>query len=313
MREKVVNVTSITHEEWLTYRRGGIGGSDSATIMGLNPYSSLYYLYCDKLGILEPKEDNEAMRQGRDLEQYVADRWMEATGKKCHRNNYMWRSVEWPWMQADIDREITGENAGLECKTTNAFTKYDFANGEVPLNYYTQCQHYMAVMGFDRMYLAVVVLGRGFYHFVIERSDEEIEILAEHERQFWEHVQAEEPPEIDGSEATAEALKQRFPQEVSDVAVELSNHTASEIEHLSELQDIMTQLKADCDAIKNKIKEEMGTAPVALTNTHSCSWQNRSSRKIDWQRLKKEYPEAYADCVTTSENRTLTIKERKDV
>ena len=118
-KEKVVCVKDITHDEWLALRRTGIGGSDAATVVGLNPYSSPYYLFCDKRGELAEKADTEAMRQGRDLEQYVADRWMERTGKKCKRNNYMWRSTKWPFMLADIDREVVGENAGLECKTTS--------------------------------------------------------------------------------------------------------------------------------------------------------------------------------------------------
>ena len=146
MRERVVKVTDIPREEWLQYRRTGIGGSDSSTIVGLNPYSSLFYLYNDKLGLLPEKNDTEAMRQGRDLEQYVADRWMERTGKRCKRNNYMWRSTEHPCMLADIDREVVGENAGLECKTTSVYNHSDFQNGEIPPTYYVHCMHYMAVI-----------------------------------------------------------------------------------------------------------------------------------------------------------------------
>lgn len=198
-REAVVNVTTITREQWLEYRRSGIGGSDASTIVGLNPFSSSYYLYCEKVGALPEKEDTEAMRQGRDLEQYVAERWMERTGKRVKRNNTMWRSTIWPWMLADIDREIVGENAGLECKTTSLYNKHDFAGGEIPLTYYVQCQHYMVVMGFERMYLAVLVLNRGFYDFVIERDEEEISALAVAEGEFWERLQREEPPELDGA------------------------------------------------------------------------------------------------------------------
>ena len=178
-KEKVVCVKDITHDEWLALRRTGIGGSDAATVVGLNPYSSPYYLFCDKRGELAEKEDTEAMRQGRDLEQYVADRWMERTGKKCKRNNYMWRSTKWPFMLADIDREVVGENAGLECKTTSVYNNNDFENGNIQDSYYVQCQHYMAVMGYDRMYLAVLVLNKGFYTYVIERDEEDISHLAQ--------------------------------------------------------------------------------------------------------------------------------------
>lgn len=215
--EKIVDIKKISHDEWLDTRRTGIGGSDSSTIVGLNPYNSPYALYLDKIGDCAEKPDNEAMRQGRDFEQYVADRWMEATGKKCRRNNFMWRSTRWPYMLADIDREIVGENAGLECKTTSVFNKSDLAGGEIPQTYYVQCQHYMAVLGFDRMYLAVLVLNRGFYHFVIERDEAEIEALAAAEGEFWQCITNQQPPEVDGSEATVNAIKKQYPEAAADL------------------------------------------------------------------------------------------------
>ena len=76
---RVVNVSKISREEWLEFRREGIGGSDAAVVLGLNPFRSLLELYSDKLGLLPDKEDTELMRTGRDLEQYVASRFCEAT------------------------------------------------------------------------------------------------------------------------------------------------------------------------------------------------------------------------------------------
>lgn len=185
--------------EWLEQRRNGIGGSDAAVIVGLNPYRSRLELYADKLGLMPEREDSEAMRIGRDLEAYVADRWAEATGKKYRRTNFMYCHDRYDFIRANVDREVIGEKAGLECKTTSVYNKSDFENGEIPLTYYCQCQHYMAVMGYDRMYLAVLALGKAFYHFVIDRSEEEINALLENEVEFWkQHVENGIPPEPDG-------------------------------------------------------------------------------------------------------------------
>ena len=68
-------------DQWLELRRRGLGGSDAATVVNLNPYSSRLALYADKLGLIPDRDDNEAMRQGRDLEAYVAERWCERPGK----------------------------------------------------------------------------------------------------------------------------------------------------------------------------------------------------------------------------------------
>ena len=93
MAVKIVKSSDLTREEWLAYRRTGIGGSDAAAVIGLNPYRSTIELYADKMGMMPEKEDNEAMRLGRDLEQYVADRFCEETGKKVRRNNFMWHHL----------------------------------------------------------------------------------------------------------------------------------------------------------------------------------------------------------------------------
>lgn len=311
-REQVVNVTTITREQWLEYRRSGIGGSDASTIVGLNPYSSPYYLFCDKMGALPEKEDNEAMRQGRDLEQYVANRWMERTGKRVKRNNTMWRSTVWPWMLADIDREVVGENAGLECKTTSVYNKHDFAGGEIPLTYYVQCQHYMAVMGFDRMYLAVLVLNRGFYDFVIERDEEEISSLAAAEGEFWDRLQREEPPELDGSDATMTALKQLYPEEDSGLELTLPSDTASELKQFQHIQEAITDLQSERDAIKARTMARMGEAALAVAQDMTCSWVTRRRTSVDTAALKKEFPEIYRKYLKTTEYRVFSVRDRKE-
>jgi len=84
---------SMSREEWLESRRNGIGGSDASAILGVNPYSSPLKVYMDKIGKGVEEEENEAMRQGTDLEQYVADRFVDFMEKqrtpkkvrKCNR------------------------------------------------------------------------------------------------------------------------------------------------------------------------------------------------------------------------------------
>lgn len=80
--KKLVSTSNISYEEWLRYRKFGIGGSDAGAICGLNPYRTAIQVYFDKTSDAVEDTDNEAMRQGRDLEDYVAQRFMEATGKK---------------------------------------------------------------------------------------------------------------------------------------------------------------------------------------------------------------------------------------
>ena len=80
----------MTEEQWHAERRKSIGGSDAGTILGLNKYSSPYALWAEKTGRVTPEDisDREAVRLGHDLEDYVAKRFAEATGKRVRRENH---------------------------------------------------------------------------------------------------------------------------------------------------------------------------------------------------------------------------------
>lgn len=95
---KLAATKGLSREQWLAMRKGGIGGSDAGAVCGLNPYRSPFSVYMDKTSDAAPEEDNERMRQGRDLEDYCARRFSEATGLKVRRSNYLYRHEEHPFM-----------------------------------------------------------------------------------------------------------------------------------------------------------------------------------------------------------------------
>lgn len=307
MPKILTSTINLPHEKWLEYRRLGIGGSDASTIVGLNPYSSLFKLYADKKGLLQPIEDTEIMRQGRDFEEYVAKRFCEETGKKVRRRNFMFQHDEYDFMLADIDRDIVGENAGLECKTTSLFNKHDFENGEIPLYYYVQMTHYMAVMGYDKMYLAVLVLSKAFYWFEIERNEEEISALIAAENDFWNNnILTGTPPEIDGSEATLDTVKAIYSGDVdTDLSVTVSDNLMVKYEGA---KSIYEESKSQLDAVKAEIQLKLGHSGYGESDRYKISWLPQSRTTIDSKKLKSEYPEAYAKCSKKSETRVLRIK-----
>ena len=117
-------------------------------------------MYHDKISDTTENIDNEAMRQGRDLEDYVAQRFTEATGLKVRRANAIYQSEEHPLLLADFDRLIVGQKAGLECKTVSPFSADKWADGKIPAHYLAQVDHYLAVSGFDCWYVAALIFGR---------------------------------------------------------------------------------------------------------------------------------------------------------
>ena len=134
MFEKI-SLAGVSNAEWLRLRKTGIGGSDAGAVCGVNPYSSAMKVFQDKTGEAVEEQDSEAVRIGHDLEQYVAERFTEATGLKVRRSNFMYRSMEHPFMIADVDRLVIGEDAGLECKTASAYNADKWSDGDIPLHY----------------------------------------------------------------------------------------------------------------------------------------------------------------------------------
>ena len=193
--------TGMSNEEWLRLRKTGIGGSDAGSICGVNPFGSPMKVYYDKTSSSVEELDNEAVRQGHDLEDYVAQRFMEATGLKVRRSNFMYRNTEYPFMIADVDRLVVGEDAGLECKTASAYNTDKWKDGNIPLHYIMQCYHYMAVTGKRTWYIAAVILGRKFTYRKLVWDNELIAQMIAIEKNFWEnHVLKKTLPEPDGSE-----------------------------------------------------------------------------------------------------------------
>lgn len=311
MARKLVNTKRISHDEWLSLRRKSIGGSDSAVCVGMNPYSSLITLYADKKGMSKEKETTEAMRLGTDLEGYVAERWCEKTGKKVRNDFFMYADDEYPFLTANVDRQVVGENAGLECKTMNSFHGYNLEDGEIPSHYFCQVQHYMMVKGYDRMYLAILVFQKGIYDFTIERDDGFIKQLRDAEVRFWmENVSKNKMPDPDGSDSSLDTIKEIYPCAVkeTEIAVFGLDYHVMQYKTFKEQADFFSKLaekeKAICCA-------KLGDCEVGVGEEWSCSWKNQSRISIDSERLKKEMPDVYAKYTKVSDYRTFRTKHLK--
>ena len=298
------------HEEWLEHRRKSIGGSDASAIIGMNGYSSPYTVWADKLGKIPPKEDNEAMRLGRDLEEYVAKRFTEETGKKVRRENNILINPEFPFAHANVDRMIVGEDAGFEAKTTSALNTKKFKNGEYPANYYCQCVHYLAVTGCERWYLGVLVLGVEFKWFVIERDEGEIAALMKSEADFWKYVESKEAPLTDGSDSTTETLKTIYPESNGDtVNLMAFEDDLKQYKHLAQMEEDYKQMKNEC---ANKIKAYMQEASRGESMNFKVTWSSSIRNTFDHKKFAEDNPgidlSAYYKSTPT---RTFKISENK--
>lgn len=299
-----------SREEWLKLRKRYIGGSDAASVCGLNEYQSPYALWCEKVGITPEFEGNERTRVGTFLEDYVAQRFEEETGKKVRRSNFSFVNDEYPWALADVDRFVVGEEAILECKTTSEMNKKLYRDGEYPNRFYVQVQHYMAVLGKQTAYLAVLIGNSDFKIFTIERNDKEIAALMEAEKQFSEWMESKTPPPVDGSESTKNALTSMLPQEQEEEPepAYLSDKKQM-LDTLMEINAAIEQMESQRDAIKNQLIESMGGAWHGNCDGYSISYKPQTRKTFDWKKLQKEHPNLPIDgFFKTNVSRALVIK-----
>lgn len=110
--EVLVDTADLSREEWLDYRRLGIGGSDAAAIMGLSPFATIRDLYFDKIGVtpvIEEEEENWVAKEvGHRLEDLVAMIFAKKTGLEVFPVRKMFRHPLYPFMLAD-DPDVTQE------------------------------------------------------------------------------------------------------------------------------------------------------------------------------------------------------------
>lgn len=308
--KRLVDVTKISHEEWLKYRKMGITGTDAASICGLNPFRYSMQVFIDKTTDNIDIFDNEAMRQGRELEEYVAQRFCEATGKKVRRANAIFMNDEHSWMLADFDRLVVGERAGLECKTVSAYSADKWANGAIPLHYQLQCQHYLAVSGYDCWYIAALILGKEFIVRKIERDEELIQSLITIEKRFWEqNVLAGVMPEPDGSKQAGELLAKYYPSEKGKKVI-LSEQFSLQLKRREELSELIKKMETEKKTIEQSLVKYLGEneSTEAENSKFYVKWISYDTPRIDTDLLKSEAPEIYERYKKTSTVSRLTIK-----
>lgn len=296
-----------SREQWLELRNalnkeGKFGGSDMGAITGLSHWKSPYAIWAELTGRIEVNEDSfspqakERMRQGRDLEAYVADRFCEITGKRVHQINAIITSDQHPYLFATIDRKINNEDAGLECKRMSDQRASNLTNDSMPPEYYAQCVHYLAatelttwylcIMSNDAIRIYTITRDKGLQnpewscsvHYV---PDEEITALDE--AAAWMHnlIESDTPPSVDGSDSTADTIAEQYPGD-DTVACNLD---ATPIEEILQERAV---LKAQADEIKSKlaecennIKVFLGQAEGAFTATYKVTWKPTTRKTLD--------------------------------
>ena len=305
----VVKTADLSREEWLKYRTKGIGGSDVSIIAGINPFKSVHQLWLEKTGQIEPEQtDSDYAHFGSLLEPIVRREFTARTGIKVRQKHMLLQSEEYPFMFADLDGVINedGEMAVFEAKTASAYKQEVWEDG-VPAPYILQVQHYMAVTGAKRTYIAALVGGNHFFYHVVERDEEMIGKIIAMEKYFWEtHVLGGVEPVPDGSDATTNYFNNRFSHS-NGMTIELPEEALSVCMEYDRLSEELKKVEAAKNAAANQLKSYLKEAEAGTVGDRTVTWKEISKSTVDAKRLKTEKPEIYNSFLKDSSYRRLSV------
>lgn len=306
----LVETEGMSREEWLRWRKKGIGGSDVAAILGINKWTSAIELWLDKTNQKnDPKEVNSAMEWGTILEPVIRNYFSTVTGKSVMEVKAILQNSEHPFMLADVDGVTTDDNgdpAILEIKTASEYKRDEWLEG-VPTYYQTQVQHYLCVTGVSKAYVAVLIGGNTFRIYEVDADSEIQQMLIAVEKNFWDKVQNMVRPDMDGSDAAKDLLDQIYRGGVEEEII-LPEDAVEWVDAYIEASAEEDNAKAKKQEASNHLKEIMGDYDKASCMGHSISWKPVTSERLDTKALKEKEPEIYSKYAKSSTSRRFTLK-----
>jgi putative phage-type endonuclease len=299
---RLVSTKDLSRDEWLNVRKRGVGSSDAATAVGLNPYQSPLELWMIKTGReqalpkQEVNDESSPMYWGSLLEPIVAAHYTKKSGNRVRKINSVLQhpDPDKSWMLANLDYVVVGSNEVqvLECKTAGEFGARLWRDG-VPEYVQCQVQHQLGVTGKAAADVCVLICGQEIRIYRIERDDVLIERLIELERRFWSFVENDIPPPADGTESSALALQCLFPHDSGEVHDFTTDRTMSSTfaDLVTIRNEIISREKIEAK-LKQTIQQKMGTASRATFETGSVTWKrSKDSIVLDMSTALKDIPE----------------------
>lgn len=283
--------------EWLERRKGGIGSSEVASILGLNPFETPYQLWRRKMGLDAPPDETFAMRAGHYLEDAVSRFWADDTGReviKSSAGDWLFVNNEKDFMRVSPDRTFwlpdmprNNENKGiLECKTTQKQIDID----DLPKHWFCQVQYQLGVSGFTQGSLAWLSAGREFGYKDIEFVPDFFAWMAEEVEKFWRDniIGGQEPEAV-----SVEDVMKKYTRHTDGKVIEATEEMYQAYLALKSVKEELKELEERKDALEETLKLCFGDAElISCAGKTIATWKAaKDSEKFDSKLFCTEHPE----------------------
>lgn len=294
-------------------KRYYIGGSSIAAVLGLSNYKTQLQLWTELTGIAEPEDISDKMqvRLGVKMEQIVSEIFMEDTGKKLHRVNEEFKHDKYDFLVGHIDRRVVGEGAIVEIKTTSAYNKKQWENGQAPQEYLIQLMWYLGLTKSNIGYL-VGLIGNTELAVVPVAFDKELfETMVKKAVHFWENFVLTKTMPTTITADDGDTLYKIFPIADPNSDLVLGDDAASLLEKLEASQAELNALENDIDKYKNELKAMLGEAQGAQCGPYRITWKNQSTKRLDTTLLKEQKPDIYTEFLKESKSRVFRFNRKE--
>lgn len=283
-------------EEWLTHRQEGIGSSEVATILGLNPWETPYQLWRRKKGLDAPKEETFAMKAGHYLEDAVSLFWHDETGRDIIKRS----AIDWlilnadkPYMRVSPDRTYwlsdsrkNSDKGILECKTTQMTIDEE----DLPKHWFCQLQYQLGVAELEQGSLAWLCSGRQFGYKDIALVPDFFKWIEEEVTKFWiDNIQGNIEPE---ATSVADVLL-KYNRHTDGKIIEVADDIYMAVNDLKALKEQIAQLDEQKESLEEKIKLGFGDAEaISYGGQTIATWKApKPSEKFDAKAFAKAHPD----------------------
>lgn len=291
--------------EWLEHRKGGIGSSEVASILGINPYQTPYQLWRLKKEMDAPIEANMPMRLGHLLEDAVSTLWSEETGREVIKASaYDWIAVntEKPYFRASPDRTYwlpemkrNNDNKGiLECKTTQMSIDAD----ELPRTWFVQLQYLLGVSETEQGSLAWLSGGRTFGYKDINLVPDFFGWMQEEVERFWiDNIVGNKEPEA----INANDILTKYSRHAEGKLIEVGEDVLDAYSALKEVKSELSTLEDRKELLENKIKLSFIDAEaITYAGQTLATWKtSKDGERLDTKALEKSYPAIASEFIRT--------------
>jgi putative phage-type endonuclease len=299
----------VSDADWHAWRAEGLGASDIAGVLGISPWASPWSVWADKMGLLPPSNPSIEMEFGKRAEAMVGpwfhDRtglWVTGEQTWCTHPDIGWARATVDGFVSETDTPAPDELAGvLEIKTDGPGR--DWAT--IPAHYQAQAQWQMFVTGLPHAWFAVLH-GRRFQIYELARDDDDIAFMYERAEAFWRnHVLTCAPPEVDGSDATTDAIAAVYPEPAYEF-VGVARHL---VEAARAAKAALKAAKEAEAAACNAVRAAMQDATVAVDEDGQkiATWKVQERRGVDLERLAADHLALIDQYRTVSTHRVLRL------